>query len=100
MMFKKLALHWKILIGLALGIVFGFVASSAGWKEFTIDWIKPWGTIFIRMLKLIAVPLIFFSLVQGIGSLQNISKLSRMGLKTLSLYVLSTVIAISVGLGL
>ncbi|PLX23099.1 MAG: dicarboxylate/amino acid:cation symporter [Salinivirgaceae bacterium] len=98
MLFRKLALHWKILIGLALGIVFGFVASAAGWKEFTIDWVKPWGTIFIRMLKLIAVPLIFFSLVQGIGSLQNISKLSRMGLKTLALYVVSTVIAISVGL--
>jgi Na+/H+-dicarboxylate symporter len=100
MRFRKLALHWKILIGLALGIVFGFVASAAGWKEFTIDWVKPWGTIFIRMLKLIAVPLIFFSLVQGIGSLQNISKLSRMGLKTLGLYILSTVIAISVGLGI
>ncbi len=97
---KKIALHWKILGGLAIGILYGFFASWAGWKEFTIDWIKPWGTIFIRMLKLIAVPLIFFSLVQGIGSLQDISKLSRMGLKTLMLYIVSTVIAITVGLGM
>jgi len=97
---RKIALHWQILGGLALGIAYGFLASAAGWKGFTLDWIKPWGTIFIRMLKLIAVPLIFFSLVQGIGSLQNISKLSRMGLKTLMLYVASTVIAITVGLGL
>lgn len=97
---NKIALHWKILGGLALGIAYGFLASSVGWKDFTVDWIKPWGTIFIRMLKLIAVPLIFFSLVQGIGSLQNISKLSRMGIKTLMLYVASTVIAITVGLGM
>lgn len=97
---KNIALHWQILGGLALGIIFGFIASYAGWKSFTIDWIKPWGTIFIKMLKLIAVPLIFFSLVQGIGSLQNISKLSRMGFKTLTLYIISTVIAISVGLGM
>lgn len=97
---RKIALHWKILGGLALGIAYGFIASYAGWKEFTTDWIKPWGTIFIRMLKLIAVPLIFFSLVQGIGSLQNISKLSRMGAKTLLLYVASTIIAITVGLGM
>lgn len=97
---KKIPLHWQILGGLALGIAFGFIASFAGWKTFTIDWVKPWGTIFIKMLKLIAVPLIFFSLVQGIGSLQDISKLSRMGLKTLGLYVLSTIIAISVGLTL
>lgn len=97
---KKIALHWQILGGLALGIIYGFIASWAGWKEVTIDWIKPWGTIFIRMLKLIAVPLIFFSLVQGIGSLENISKLSRMGVKTLMLYIVSTVIAITVGLGL
>ncbi|MFO7862510.1 MAG: dicarboxylate/amino acid:cation symporter, partial [Salinivirgaceae bacterium] len=97
---RKLALHWQILIGLGVGILYGFVASFAGWQDFTIDWVKPWGTIFIRMLKLIAVPLIFFSLVQGIGSLENISKLSRMGLKTLAFYVVSTVIAITVGLGM
>ena len=56
---KKLALHWKILIGMILGIIFGFIMNSVdGGKGFVTDWIKPFGTIFINLLKLIAVPLI------------------------------------------
>ena len=65
---KKLALHWKILIGMVLGIVFGFLMNSVdGGKGFVIDWIKPFGTIFINLLKLIAVPLILASLIKGIS---------------------------------
>jgi len=94
----KLALHWKILIGMALGAVFGFVCASQGWQGFVSDWIAPWGKIFINMLKLIAVPLIIFSLLKGITDLKDISKLSKMGGKTLGLYIISTVIAITVGL--
>lgn len=95
---KKLALHWKILIGMVLGIVYGLIASSAEWSVFTSDYIKPFGTIFINLLKLIAMPLIFFSLISGIGNLKDISRLSQMGLKTISFYMFTTVIAISVGL--
>ena len=51
---KKLALHWKILIGMILGIIFGFIMNSVdGGKGFVTDWIKPFGTIFINLLKLI-----------------------------------------------
>ncbi|MBZ0242482.1 MAG: dicarboxylate/amino acid:cation symporter, partial [Bacteroidales bacterium] len=74
------------------------LAVVADWQQFTIDWVKPWGTIFIRLLKLIAVPLIIVSLINGISNLNDVSKLSRIGLKTISLYLLTTVIAISVGL--
>ncbi len=80
------------------GVIFGLVAVLAGWHAFTIDWIKPWGTIFIRLLKLIAVPLIIVSLINGISNLNDVSKLSRIGLKTISLYLVTTVIAITIGL--
>jgi len=97
---KKLALHWKILIGMLLGITYGLVAVNFDMEGFTNDWIKPFGTIFINLLKLIAVPLILFSLVSGIANLKDISKLSRMGLKTVGMYILTTVIAVSLGLSL
>jgi len=83
---------------MALGILWGILAVEFKFEKFTSDWIKPWGTIFLNLLKLIAVPLIFVSLVKGISGLSNISKLSKMGLKTLGLYILSTVFAISIGL--
>ena len=95
---KKLALHWKILIGMLLGIAYGLMAVNFDMEGFTSDWIKPFGTIFINLLKLIAVPLILFSLVSGIANLKDISKLSRMGLKTLGMYILTTVLAVSLGL--
>jgi Na+/H+-dicarboxylate symporter len=95
---KKMPLYVKILIGMGLGAIAGLIAVQFGWDEFTMNWIKPWGAIFLNLLKLIAVPLIFVSLVKGISSLSNISKLSRIGFKTISLYVLSTVIAVSSGL--
>ncbi|MDA3907040.1 MAG: dicarboxylate/amino acid:cation symporter [Bacteroidales bacterium] len=95
---KKLALHWKILIGMLLGISYGLVAVNFDMETFTSDWIKPLGTIFINLLKLIAVPLILFSLVSGIANLKDISKLSRMGLKTVGIYLLTTFIAVSLGL--
>jgi Na+/H+-dicarboxylate symporter len=95
---KKMPLYVKILIGMGLGIIAGLFAVYFNLSEISKDWIKPWGAIFLNLLKLIAVPLIFTSLVKGISSLSNISKLSRIGIKTISLYVLSTVIAVSFGL--
>ena len=95
---KKLALHWKIIIGLVLGIIWAFTASYMGWNDFTRNWINPFGVIFIRMLKFIAVPLVLFSIIAGIGDLKDITKLGRMGAKTLGLYMVTTVIAITVGL--
>ena len=70
------------------------------WEAFTIDWIEPWGTIFLKLLKMIAVPLIFVSLVKGISSLTDITKLSRIGYKTILIYLITTVFATTVGLTL
>ena len=95
---KKLALHWKIIIGMVLGVVYGLIASKYGWIDFTNDWIKPWGSIFVNLLKLIAVPLVFASLIKGVASLSDISKLSRIGGKTIAIYLTSTVIAVTIGL--
>lgn len=95
---RKIALHWKIIIGLVLGVVWALVSSSLGWSRFTIDWISPFGTIFINLLKLIAVPLVLFSIIKGISGLSDISRLGRVGLKTLVLYITTTLIAVSVGL--
>ena len=94
----KIAFHWQILIGMALGVLFGILAVIYGWKEFTLFYIKPWGSIFINLLKLIAMPLIIVSLINGVGQLKDISQLSRIGFKTIGLYLISTVIAITVGL--
>ena len=98
---KKLALHWKILIGMVLGILFGFIMNSVeGGKGFVTDWIKPFGTIFINLLKLIAVPLILASLIKGISDLKDISKIKKMGIRTMVIYMLTTLVAIVIGLGI
>ena len=95
---KKLALHWQILLGMALGIAFGALAAQMGWNKAVIDWIKPFGNIFINSLKLIAIPLIVASLIKGISDLKDISKLSQMGGRTIGIYIVTTVIAVSLGL--
>lgn len=94
----KVALHWKIIIGLVLGIVFALVSSYLGWSRFTIDWIDPFGTIFINLLKLIAVPLVLLSIIKGISGLSDVGRLGRMGAKTLGLYLITTFIAVGLGL--
>ena len=96
---KKLSLHWKILIGMTLGVLFGFFMSTiSGGGIFVSNWIKPFGTIFINSLKLIAIPLILASLIKGVSDLKDISKLSSMGSITITTYLTTTVIAVSVGL--
>ena len=98
---KSLALHWKILIGMLLGLIFGFlILQIEGGSGFTKAWIKPLGTIFVKLLKLIAVPLILASLIKGISDLKDISKFASIGVKTIIIYVTTTVIAISIGLTL
>ncbi len=98
---KKIALHWKILTGMLAGVIFGFVMTRfSGGKDFVADWVEPWGTIFVRMLKLIAVPLILASLIKGISDLKDIAKFKTMGVRTLLIYITTTVLAISIGLGM
>jgi Na+/H+-dicarboxylate symporter len=95
---KKLALHWQILIGMVAGVLFGILAAYMNWNAVVTDWIKPFGTIFINLLKLIAIPLIVASLVKGISDLQDISQLSKMGSRTIGIYLVTTTIAIIIGL--
>lgn len=97
---KKLALHWQILLGIVLGVLFGVLLSQFSWgKDFAVDWIKPFGTIFINLLKLIAIPLIITSLITGIANLKDLTQLSSMGSKTFVIYMITTLIALAVGLG-
>lgn len=91
-------LHWQIIIGLILGLIWGLLSSLAGFNEFTSNYIRPFGDIFITLLKLIAVPLVLASLVVGVTSLNDMTKLSRMGGKTIGIYMITTVFAISIGL--
>ncbi len=96
---KKLELHWQIMIGMVLGLVFGFGMTYLDWgKEFVLNWIAPLGTIFIKLLKLIAVPLILASLIKGISDLKDISKFRNIGLRTIGIYIGTTTVAIILGL--
>ncbi|MBW2939022.1 dicarboxylate/amino acid:cation symporter [Aureisphaera sp. CAU 1614] len=96
---KKLALHWQIILGMVLGVVVALLLNNFSWgAQFIGNWIKPFGTIFINALKLIAVPLILASLIKGVSDLKDISSLSKMGLRTISTYIITTVIAVSIGL--
>ncbi|MEQ9466119.1 MAG: dicarboxylate/amino acid:cation symporter [Ekhidna sp.] len=95
---KKLPLHTKIVIGLVLGTIWAFASSYLGWNEFTINWIDPFGTIFIRLLKFIAVPLVLFSIINGISGLSDVSSLGRLGAKTITAYMITTFMAIGIGL--
>ena len=96
---KKLALHWQILLGMLLGVIFALIMVNFDFgKEFIKDWIKPFGTIFINSLKLISIPLILAALIKGVSDLKDISKLSKMGGRTIAIYIITTVIAVSIGL--
>ena len=95
---KKIALHWQIIIGLFLGLIYGFISTNLGWGSFTTNWIAPFGTIFINLLKLIAMPLVLASLITGVASLSDVKKLSRIGGKTISIYIGTTALAVTIGL--
>lgn len=95
---KNIALHWKILIAMVLGVAFAILSMNYGWNKFTADWVDPFGKIFINGLKLIAVPLVMFSIITGVAGMGDPSKLGRIGAKTLSLYLVTTVCSIGIGL--
>jgi len=94
----KLALHWQILIGMGLGILFGIIMSFLGFNDFVTDWVSPFGTIFISLLKMIAIPLIIASLIKGISDLEDIAKFSKIGIQTIVIYIFTTIIAVTIGL--
>ena len=99
------SLLWKIGIGFVLGIVFGFVVGPMVPDSPVLkDWVMPAlnvvGKIFITLLKMLIVPLVFASLVAGSASVGDPKKLGRIGVKTLVLYLLTTAVAIGIGLAL
>lgn len=94
----KLELHWKIIIGLVLGLFYGIFAASQGLGNFTSAWVAPFGKIFLNLLKLIAVPLVLSSLITGVASLSDTKKLSRIGGKTITIYIATTAVAVTIGL--
>ena len=97
---KKLALHWKILIGMFLGVLWALFSGAVGLNEFTVNWIDPFGIIFINCLKFIAIPLVLFSIVGGVAGLGDVRQLGRIGAKTLGLYLLTTIASVTLGLTL
>ena len=94
----KLELHWKIIIGLVLGLLFGVLSATQGWGVFVSNWVSPFGKIFINLLKLIAVTLVLSSLITGVASLSDLKKLSRIGGRTIAIYIATTTVAVTIGL--
>ena len=95
----KMALHWKILLGMLLGVGIGWLGSRLpGGLTFIQDWIKPVGQIFINLLKVIAVPLVIVSLAKGIADLKSIANLSRIGGRTIFWFLATTLAAVIIGL--
>jgi len=98
---RRLALHWQIVIGLIAGALFGGTVNAAGWSEIasiTTTYVRPIGTLFIRLITMIAAPLVLTSLVVGASSISDPKKLGRIGVRTIVLYLLTTAAAISIGL--
>ena len=100
---RRLGLHWKIVIGLVLGALFGGIVNAAGLtglSGITTEYIRPVGTLFIRLITMIAAPLVVTSLIVGASSIADPRKLGRIGIRTILLYVATTAVAISIGLAM
>ncbi len=96
----KIPSYATILIGMIVGVLVGFIAIETNLGWIVKEWIAPFGEIFMRLLKLIAVPIVFVSLIKGIGSLGDITKLANIGGKTIITYIVTTIFAISIGITL
>ena len=95
-----LPLYLQIIIGMIAGVGIGFLALSLNGDQFVNQWIKPWGQLFIRLLQLIAIPLVLVSLIKGVAGLKDIGRLSRIGGKTILIYMMTTVVAVVIGVSL
>ena len=95
---RKIPLHWQVIVAILLGVLFSFLAIQFNFREFCLLYIAPFGDIFINILKLIAVPLVLFSIIAGVASLGNVKKLGNLGIKTLATYLFTTMTAVFIGL--
>lgn len=98
--FFKPPLYLQILYGMIAGILIGIVAIRVDGTSVIQEWVRPWGQLFIRLLQLIAIPLVFISLVKGVTGLKDIGKFSRIGGKTIGIYLCTTVAAVLLGLAM
>ncbi len=92
---KKIGLPTQMIIGLILGVIVGYIVSSNQWNG---EWLKILGDIFIKLMRMLVVPLVFTTLVAGAASIADVSKLGRIALKTICFYLATTAIAIAIGL--
>ena len=97
---KKIALHWQILVAMLLGLFYSWLSLYYGWTMFTQHWLNPFGDLFIRLLKLLAIPIVLFSIISGMSNLTDTKDLGRWAVKMFSLYLLTTFCAILLGMGL
>jgi len=95
---KKLSLPQQILIALVAGIAVGFICLLAGIPDFTANYLKPFGDIFVNLLKFIVVPVVLFSMIDGILSMDDMKKVGAVGWKTVAYFMCTTAIACVIGL--
>ena len=95
---KKLSLAVQIFIGLGLGIIAGLLFMVAGHADWAVNYVKPFGTIFLNLIKFIVVPIVLSSIISGVISMQDIRKVGSIGLKTVIYYTVTTALAIVIGL--
>ena len=95
---KKLTLPMQILIALLLGIAVGLICYFTNNAAFTENYLKPIGTIFVNLLKFIVVPVVLFSMIDGILSMDDMKKVGSVGIKTVVYFMVTTAIACIIGL--
>ena len=95
---KKMSLPMQILTALILGIVVGLICYFAGLGDFTASYLKPFGDIFVNLLKFIVVPVVLFSMIDGILSMGDMKKVGSVGIKTVVYFLCTTAIACVIGL--
>jgi len=95
---KKLTLPVQIVIALIAGVVVGLICYFAGVPEFTTNYLKPFGTIFVNLLKFIVVPVVLLSMIEGIVSMGDMKKVGSIGWKTVAFFMCTTAIACVIGL--
>ena len=95
---KKLSLAAQIFIGLFLGIIAGFIFLAVGKAEWAVAYVKPFGTIFLNLIKFIVVPIVLCSIIGGVISMKDIRKVGAIGWKTVVYYMITTAFAVVIGL--
>jgi len=101
---QSITLWKRVLIGLAIGVTVGLgLREGLGEPaaiEFGNTWIQPWGQAFVRLIKMLIVPLIVTTLVSGVTAMGDPKRLGSLGLRTISLYLVTTFFAVSLGLAI